>query len=106
MFREQILSQGRAFAMDVGVYYENDDVEISGKEATVAWGVAITNIGNKISYTETSKSDFIPINLRFGPRVTLNLDDHNSLTASIRHQQTVGSDSTSLQERHKWSCYH
>src|SRR5690606_7271239 len=32
------------------------------------------------SYSETSRTDFLPINLRFGPGLTIDLDEYNSLT--------------------------
>lgn len=74
---------GQAFAMDVSAYYQNDDAQILGNDGTFAFGAAITNIGNKMSYTETTKRDFIPINLRLGPRFTVNLDDYNTITWSV-----------------------
>ncbi|MFM7903207.1 MAG: PorV/PorQ family protein, partial [Bacteroidota bacterium] len=39
----------------------------------------IANIGSKISYTETGRKDFIPINLRFGPALNLKLNEFNEL---------------------------
>lgn len=71
---------GRTVAADVSAYYENPDFKIGDKDATLAAGIAITNIGGKIAYSNTSKSDFIPINLRLGPRLTLELDDYNTIT--------------------------
>ncbi len=50
-------------------------------DATFAWGVNISNIGSKISYSESNiEKNFIPTNLRFGPRLTLELDDYNSIS--------------------------
>jgi hypothetical protein len=71
---------GRAIAMDVSAYYQNSRIKMFGKKSEVAAGINVSNIGNKMSYTQTSKRDFIPINLRIGPRVTFNLDDYNKLT--------------------------
>jgi len=71
---------GKSFAVDVGVFYTNDEAEIFGQDAIFNWGVSITNIGSKISYTNDAVADFIPINLRFGPSATFELDDYNSIT--------------------------
>lgn len=74
---------GTAVAADVSVYYENDEFKIFKKDGEFALGANISNMGNKMSYTETSRRDFIPINLRFGPRVTMFLDDYNKLSFSV-----------------------
>ena len=36
-----------------------------------------------MSYSNTTRQDFIPINLRFGPRLTINLDDYNELSFMV-----------------------
>ncbi len=72
-----------AVAVDVSVYYEKPEVKIGNTEGTFALGAAITNIGNKVSYTTSSRRDFIPINLRIGPRYTFNLDEYNQLSFSF-----------------------
>lgn len=69
---------GRSFAVDVGVFYTNDEAELFGQDAVFNLGLSISNIGAKISYTNDAIADFIPINLRFGPSINFLLDDHNS----------------------------
>lgn len=68
-----------AFAGDVSMYYQND-ISLSDRDAKIAVGLDISNMGTKISYTndETNK-DFLPTNLRLGASLTMNLDDYNSL---------------------------
>ena len=61
-------------------YFEYPDLKLAGYDAEIAAGIAITNIGGKMSYSNTSKADFLPMNLRMGPRLTVNLDDYNSIT--------------------------
>lgn len=73
---------GNSVAADIAVYYQKD-VEVGKKPAVFSWGVAITNIGSKISYTETGDKDFIPINLRLGPSLKLKLNDYNELAFNI-----------------------
>ncbi len=71
---------GKSFAVDVGVFYTNQDAEVFGQDAIVNLGMSISNIGAKISYTDDAVKDFIPINLRFGPSLTFIMDDHNTIS--------------------------
>ncbi|MBC8146379.1 MAG: type IX secretion system outer membrane channel protein PorV, partial [Bacteroidetes bacterium] len=70
---------GQAIATDISVYYRKE-FEMGGQDALFAFGTSISNIGNKISYTETTERDFIPINLRLGPSLTIDLDKYNSIS--------------------------
>ncbi len=71
---------GNSVAADISATYMNQDVEVGGKDAIFSMGLNISNIGSKISYTETGEKDFIPINLRLGPALTLKLNEYNELT--------------------------
>ncbi len=71
---------GRSIAADVFVYYQNDDVDLFDQDATIAYGAGISNIGNKMTYSNLDEDDFMPINLRFGPRVTFHLDEYNDIS--------------------------
>ncbi|MBN8702264.1 MAG: type IX secretion system outer membrane channel protein PorV [Bacteroidetes bacterium] len=71
---------GKSVAADVNAYYTNSDIKVGGKKSTVAAGLNISNIGAKISYTTKTDRDFIPINMRLGGRLTINLDDYNSFS--------------------------
>ncbi|MBR4157107.1 MAG: type IX secretion system outer membrane channel protein PorV [Bacteroidales bacterium] len=92
-------------AADVAVYYTRDVEWFSNIGANISWGVAITNIGSKMNYDEsTLDKDFIPTNLRLGPTLKLDIDDYNSLafsfdlnkllvpTAPIYYPDSIGSD--------------
>ena len=71
---------GISVAADVALYWEKDVNWFNNMDATFSWGMNISNIGNRISYTRSNiERDFIPTNFRFGPRLTLHLDDYNSL---------------------------
>ena len=74
---------GRTAATDLGVYYQNEDLTVFNKDATLAWGVSVSNLGAKISYTNTSNQDYLPINLRLGPRMTWMLDDYNKISVAV-----------------------
>ena len=73
----------RGVAVDVSAFYTNDDVELGSKDAILNFGLNISNIGTKMSYTETSQRDFLPANLRLGTALTLLLDEYNKLTFTL-----------------------
>ncbi len=73
---------GMALAADVSAYYERE-LQWNRTPATFAAGINISNMGNKISYTEEINADFIPINLRIGPRLTLDLDEFNQFSFMV-----------------------
>ena len=70
---------GQSIAADVAGYYVKD-IRIAKKDMELAFGANVSNIGNKISYTETSTRDFIPINLRLGAALNADLDDYNKIS--------------------------
>ncbi|MCB0793499.1 MAG: type IX secretion system outer membrane channel protein PorV [Flavobacteriales bacterium] len=71
---------GQTVAADVSFYYQKPDLRIGEGEGEFAFGMNISNIGAKMSYSETAKQDFIPINLRLGPRFTYAFDDYNTIS--------------------------
>lgn len=74
---------GRAVGVDVSVFYSNPDLALGGKETTWNWGLNISNIGSKMSYTETAEQDFLPANLRLGTALTMALNDFNDITFTV-----------------------
>ncbi|MBN2614761.1 MAG: type IX secretion system outer membrane channel protein PorV [Bacteroidales bacterium] len=75
---------GYSVAVDVGLYWEKDVNWFPSMDAQFAWGLQISNIGKKVSYSHSNiQKDFIPTNLRFGPRLTLNLDQYNKLSFNL-----------------------
>ena len=70
---------GSSFAADIAMYYQRP-VELDGKESEVAFGLNISNIGNKMSYSDSDEKEFIPTNLRLGGRFTMELDEYNKLS--------------------------
>ena len=74
---------GRAVGVDLSALYKKDKVKLSDKKAIVAIGINISNIGNKMSYSDRgdkNSDDFIPINLRLGGSLNVKLDDYNSIS--------------------------
>ncbi|MEW6470107.1 MAG: type IX secretion system outer membrane channel protein PorV [Bacteroidota bacterium] len=70
---------GMSVAADISAFYQNDKIEVSDKKSVLAFGINISNIGSKVSYTNTGTKDFIPINMRLGSALTMELDDYNSI---------------------------
>ena len=73
---------GSAVAADISLFYTRD-IKISGKNSNMSFGMNISNIGNKISYTDDSESNFLPTNLRLGGALTYELDEYNTLTFAM-----------------------
>lgn len=69
---------GNTVAADVSVYFQKE-IEVGGKDAILTSGLNISNIGAKISYTESGVKNFIPTNLRLGPGLRLKLNEYNDL---------------------------
>ena len=70
---------GQSIAADISSYFQQE-VRIAKKDFDWTMGLNISNLGNKISYTETAVRDFIPINMRFGTSIGTNFDDYNSMS--------------------------
>jgi type IX secretion system protein PorV len=77
----QIIEAGTAGAADISFSYKTD-FEANGRPSDLMVGVAVTNIGSKITYTNAAnkQKDFLPTNLGIGGAWTLNFDNYNSLT--------------------------
>lgn len=73
---------GNALAAGVSMYYNKPTQEF-GTDAIFAFGANISNIGNKISYSDGGPKYFLPANLKLGVANTLNLDDYNQVTFTI-----------------------
>jgi hypothetical protein len=74
---------GMSFATDISAYY-NDDIKISDYNSKLAFGMNISNIGSKMSYTSGDNTkDFIPINLRLGSSLSVEMDKYNTFTVAI-----------------------
>jgi len=73
------IKPGLAGAADIAFAY-NQDFKIKNKYKTnFALGLNISNVGSKITYTESAEKDFIPMNFGLGARYSFNFDDHNQL---------------------------
>jgi len=75
---------GWSVAADVAFYYRQP-IEISSLDgSTLNVGVNISNIGRKISYTDSKIAEsFIPTMLRFGPSYEMEIDRYNAFTVFL-----------------------
>ncbi|MCP4459580.1 MAG: type IX secretion system outer membrane channel protein PorV [Cytophagales bacterium] len=70
---------GTSIAVDMGVYYTRPFM-LNGKNSEMAFGLNLSNIGQKVSYSTEDNEDFIPGNMRVGTAFTTSLDAFNSIT--------------------------
>jgi hypothetical protein len=77
----QVIEAGKAGAADFSFTYDTD-MEVNGRKSDLTIGLAVSNIGSKITYTNASSNqkDFLPTNLGLGGAWTFNFDEYNSLT--------------------------
>jgi hypothetical protein len=76
-------SAGTSIAADAAVYYKKE-VDMGKMNSEISWGINLSNIGNKISYSKTAiKKDFIPTNLRIGAGLKMLFDDYNTLAVMV-----------------------
>lgn len=75
---------GQSGAADLGFYYQGDYINVKGGRRQ-AWsaGVALTNLGAKIAYSESGNSDFLPTNLRIGGGYHLEIDEYNQISVYL-----------------------
>ncbi|MFB2118148.1 type IX secretion system outer membrane channel protein PorV [Parapedobacter sp. 2B3] len=73
------MDPANAFAVDISVYSERELFQSSQFGKRFAWGINLSNVGTKISYTN-SKESFLPMNLRLGTGYALYNDPNNRLT--------------------------
>jgi hypothetical protein len=73
---------GTSFSADISAYYQKP-IQIGAYDAEMAYGMNISNIGAKISYSDDKESQFIPTNMRLGGRLTLDIDEYNSIAATL-----------------------
>ena len=71
---------GNSFSVDLSSYYRSDNFEIEEKDAYWAAGLNISNLGNKISYTDGGEEHFLPMNARLGASLFMELDEFNTVS--------------------------
>jgi len=70
---------GESFSVDISAYYKSKEITVGGKNSYFAVGACISNLGAKITYSNSGVANFLPTNLRIGPSLTMNLDKYNKI---------------------------
>lgn len=76
------ISPGVAAAADIAFYYDLP-IDVKDKKTNLSFGLNLSNLGSKISYTDAAQKDFIPMNMGFGTQYSFNFDDHNQLNIAL-----------------------
>ncbi|KXK38923.1 MAG: hypothetical protein UZ09_BCD002001197 [Bacteroidetes bacterium OLB9] len=77
------INTAKTFAADLGINYRKK-ANLGGYKSEWSFGVALTNIGSKVSYTRDNLvKDFIPANFGLGTALRMDFDQHNSLTFAL-----------------------
>jgi hypothetical protein len=77
------INTAQAFAADLGINYRTK-TNMGGYKGEWSYGLALTNIGSKISYTRDNLvRDFIPANFGLGTALKLELDQYNTISFGL-----------------------
>jgi len=79
------MKAGIAGAVDISLFVNKEFSHYKGdiKGSRLMFGANITNIGNKVSYTEgDSRRDFLPCNLRLGLSYEISIDDYHTIAVN------------------------
>ncbi len=68
-------------AVDLTMFYKSNQFKLGEKKAVATGGLAFTNLGAKIKYS--TERNFIPMNMRLGGGLKMNLDDYNTFGAYV-----------------------
>lgn len=72
---------GVAVAGDLSIFYDGSS---AGAESGFNWGVALTNLGSKIAYTnDATEKDYIPANLGLGGAYVAVFDEASKVTFAL-----------------------
>jgi len=75
----EVISAGKGFAADISFTYQTP-IELENKASTLRLGLAFTNLGSKITYTNSINPDWIPANFGLGIAWDIDMNAHNRLT--------------------------
>jgi hypothetical protein len=76
------IKTAHAFAADISVYHKSK-VKMGNYDSQLTFGLSVSNLGSKVSYSESVDKDFIPANFGLGSALDINFDEYNSMTFTI-----------------------
>ena len=76
-------------ATDLSFTYLNDEAKLGKIKGVYTSAITFNNIGNKVAYSELSRRDFIPMNMKIGNSFTVQNNSYNKLTFSVDLQRLL-----------------
>lgn len=73
---------GISGAVDIGIYYKTD-LNLGGGNNNLAIGATLTDVGNKMTYTDVNNANPIPTALKLGTAFTTEIDAYNKFTFAV-----------------------
>jgi hypothetical protein len=73
---------GHAVAGDISLFYTKN-INLGSTPGNMSYGLQISNIGNKITYSDDSEANFLPTNLRLGGTLKTEIDEYNSIMFGV-----------------------
>lgn len=77
------------YAVDIAGYYQTEEKNYGDFNGRWRGGFNISNIGPKVSLSDSGKESFIPTNLRLGGGFDFILDDLNTITANLEFNKLL-----------------
>ena len=74
---------GIAFAGDLSGFWKGKEFKMFHKVFNANYGINFSNIGSKITYTDQTQRDFIPMNLRVGTYINCAIDQYNQIALAF-----------------------
>jgi len=78
----QSMKPAHGFAADLSFTFRKE-LKIAKKNAIIGAGLVFSNLGTKISYTQSANRDYIPANMGIGLSFEYNFDKHNSIVVGF-----------------------
>ncbi|MDX1665937.1 MAG: type IX secretion system outer membrane channel protein PorV [Saprospiraceae bacterium] len=75
----ETIEVGTAGAADISFTYKSE-IDLNNADSDFTVGLALTNIGSKITYTRSTVKDFLPANLGLGFAWDIDMDQYNRIT--------------------------
>ena len=82
-YGDQDIKPGMTGAVDVSLFYNKDLRADKVERSNIAWGLCMSNIGGKVSYSTTLVRSFLPANFRTGIAYTVGIDKYNKITLAF-----------------------
>lgn len=74
---------GIAYAGDLSGFWKGKNFTFYKKACNVNFGINVSNLGSKITYTDQTQRDFIPMNLRIGTYINCVIDEYNQIALAV-----------------------